>query len=381
MTEVKKTVALVTGANGFIGRNLLAVLNRQEHIEVVSISRSSTPDELAAGLKSADVVFHLAGVNRPETEAEFAEGNADFTAEICNQLLANGRAVPIIYTSSAQAELDNPYGISKRDAEEHLKTYVEKSGGFAAIFRLKSVFGKWCRPNYNSVVATFCHNISHDLPITISDPTKEVSLVYIDDVVQSFLQYLPNNARTGVEYPDVLPVYSVTLGRLAELLRSFREMRQNLLVPNFADDFTLRLYATFLSYLAKDDFGYDLSQRCDPRGSLAEFVKSPSFGQVFVSRTHPGITRGNHYHHTKAEKFFVVEGQAVVRFRSILNGEVLEYKVEGKDFRVIDIPPGYTHSIENVGQGELVTLFWSNEVFDPARTDTNPLTVFEEAAS
>lgn len=381
MTEGKKTVALVTGSNGFIGRNLLSVLNRMENIEVVPITRSSTPDELAAGLKSADLVFHLAGVNRPQRESEFGEGNAAFTAEICKQLLANARAVPIIYTSSAQAELDNPYGISKREAEEHIKSYVDESGAFAAIFRLKSVFGKWCRPNYNSVVATFCHNISHDLPITISDPTKEVALVYIDDVVESFLQYLPNHGCGGVKYPEVGPVYSITLGRLGELLRSFREMRQNLLVPNFSENFTSRLYATFLSYLAKDDFGYDLSQKCDPRGSLAEFVKSPSFGQVFVSRTHPGITRGNHYHHTKAEKFFVVEGQAVVRFRSILNGEVLEYKVEGNDFRVIDIPPGYTHSIENVGQGELVTLFWSNEVFDPARSDTNPLTVFEEVAS
>jgi UDP-2-acetamido-2,6-beta-L-arabino-hexul-4-ose reductase len=299
-----------------------------------------------------------------------------------------------------------------------------------AIFRLSNVFGKWCRPHYNSVVATFCHNIARDLPITISDPSREVPLVHVDDVVQAFLEagtevrgqksevrsqrsevrsqrsevrgqrsgagishdgahFSPltidnsplttlalrasasvDNSSPVLAYYEAQPVHTVTLGRLAELIRSFRASRQTLLAPDFGDPFVHKLYGTFLSYLEPDDFAYDLTQRTDPRGSLAEFIKSPGFGQIFVSRTRPGITRGNHFHHTKTEKFLVLEGEAIIRFRHIQSQEVIEYAVRGEDYRVLDIPTGYTHSIENVGQGELVTLFWASEVFDPGRPDT-----------
>ena len=366
---------LVTGSNGFIGRNLIASLERQENVTVIPFDLGNTPAELDAGLAIADWVFHLAGVNRPKTESEFQTGNADFTAEVCDRLLALGRAVPVVLTSSTQAALDNPYGISKRKAEEVVKAYAQQSGVRAVIYRLKNVFGKWCRPNYNSVVATFCYNIVHDLPVTISDLNRELELVYIDDVVRSFSQHIGAALYGGITSPDVEPSYKVTLGNVADLIHSFRQMRKTLQVPDFGDEFARKLYATFLSYLEPNDFAYALEQKCDARGCLAEFVKSAPFGQVFVSRTHPGITRGNHYHHTKTEKFLVLEGEAVIRFRSILGGKVIKYHVTGEDFRVVDIPPGYTHSIENVGSSELVMLFWASEIFNPAQPDTNGLAV------
>jgi UDP-2-acetamido-2,6-beta-L-arabino-hexul-4-ose reductase len=243
------------------------------------------------------------------------------------------------------------------------------------IFRLTNVFGKWCRPNYNSVVATFCYNVARDLPIAISDPNHVISLVHVDDVVQALLDGARASTSPGAHYREVEPVYDISLEMLAEALKEFRTARDTLLVPNLGDPLMQRLYSTYLSYLPEDQFAYDLEQRSDPRGSLAEFVKSEPFGQIFVSRTNPGITRGNHYHHIKSEKFLVLEGEAIVRFRHILHDTVLEYPVNGKAFRVIDIPPGYTHSIENVGASELVTLFWASEIFDSAHPDTNYMDV------
>lgn len=367
----------VTGAQGFIGRNLLAWLAHMPEVQAVGFDRDNTPAELEAGLATADCVIHLAGVNRPETVDEFRTGNVDLTARIGDVLAANGRAVPILFASSTQAELDNPYGVSKRQAEAALAAYARRSGARVVVYRLTNVFGKWCRPNYNSVVATFCHNVAHDLPITISDPHKEVAFVHVDDVIRAFWEEVarggprPAGQAAGeVVYREAGPVYPVTLGRLAELLHAFRRSRQTLVVPDFSDAFSHKLYGTFLSYLAPDDFAYDLTKRSDPRGSLAEFVKSPPFGQIFVSRTHPGITRGNHFHHLKTEKFLVLEGQAIIRFRHIDSDEVIEYPVDGEMYRVVDIPPGYTHSIENIGEGTLVTLFWASEIFDPERPDT-----------
>jgi UDP-2-acetamido-2,6-beta-L-arabino-hexul-4-ose reductase len=383
---------LVTGSNGFIGKNMVTWLGRLPDVRVLGFDQDNTPQELAEALAGADLVYHLAGVNRPDSEDEFRIGNVDLTAQICNRLLALGRATPIVLSSSIQAELDNAYGISKRQAEAVVVRYAETSGARGTIFRLKNVFGKWCRPNYNSVVATFCHNIAHDLPITISDPGRDLELVHVDDVVEAFISEIRDQG-SGIRsqeieagYKEVSPSYKITLGRLAELIRSFRASHQTLGVPDFSDAFIFKLYGAFLSYLAPDDFAYDLTRRTDPRGALAEFVKSEPFGQLFVSRTKPGITRGNHYHHTKTEKFLVVEGEAVIRFRAIggrsteaggRRSEVIEYCVSGKDFRVVDIPPGYTHSIENVGEGELVTLFWASEVFDPERPDTQAMAVLE----
>ncbi|MFA5343048.1 MAG: NAD-dependent epimerase/dehydratase family protein [Kiritimatiellia bacterium] len=370
---------LITGAKGFIGRNLVsALLARPSDYTLLPIDIDSPANDLAAALSSADFIFHLAGVNRPENEREFQTGNADFTAWICDRLLKLKRAVPLIMSSSAQAALDNPYGVSKRKAEDAVLAYAERSGAHAIIYRLKNVFGKWCRPNYNSVVATFCHNIAHDLPVTISDPRRELELIYIDDVVQDFLRQVESGLSSGVAYREVEPVYKVTLGGLAELIQSFRQMRRSLYLPDFSGEFARKLYGTFLTYLDTADFAYDLEQKRDARGCLVEFVKSYPFGQIFISRTYPGITRGNHYHHTKAEKFLVVEGQAIIRFRPVQGGPIVEYRVNGRDLRVVDIPPGYTHSIENVGAGELVTLFWSPEVFNPARIDTHAMPVITE---
>ena len=424
---------LVTGSQGFIGRNLIARLQCRDDIEIFGYDLANTPDDLAAWLDEADFVFHLAGVNRPQREEEFFEGNADFTRAICDRLARRTDPPPILLSSSIQAELDNPYGRSKRLAEEAVMNYARETGARAIIYRLTNVFGKWSRPNYNTVVATFCYNIAHDLPITISNPNHEVRLIHIDDVVRAFISELQRSelqrsepqksepqksepqksevreqrAEGQVLWRSVLPEYPVTLGRLAELIRSFRAMRQTLLTPDFSDPFIKKLYGMYLTYLDEDDFAYDLTQRCDERGCLAEFIKSQHFGQIFVSRTKPGVTRGNHFHHTKTEKFLVLEGEAVIRFRKIQSDrgqrterqrsetrtaevrtaevrtaeirtaeirsqrpEVIEYRVSGKDFRVLDIPPGYTHNIENVGDTDVITLFWASEIFDPEAPDT-----------
>jgi UDP-2-acetamido-2,6-beta-L-arabino-hexul-4-ose reductase len=366
---------LVTGAKGFVGRNLCMELGRVERVEVFAIDLDNTDDELQAALGQADVIFHLAGVNRPQNVDEFATGNAGFTERMCDSLRLLHRAPKIVISSSVQAEFDNPYGASKRGAEEAVACLCADTGAAGIIYRLKNLFGKWCRPNYNSVTATFCHNIAHDLPVQISDPLREVDLTYIDDVVAAFVAELEAPAEPGCRFADPLPSHVVTLGALAELIHSFRESRSTLLVPDLSDEFTKRLYGTYLSYLETDDFSYQLDIRTDHRGSLAEFVKSPPFGQIFVSRTKPGITRGDHFHHTKTEKFMVLEGDAIIRFRQIQGDVVIEYRVSGTDYRVVDIPTGYAHSIENVGEAELVTLFWACEIFDPARPGTYPAQV------
>ena len=373
------STVLITGALGFIGKNLGALLRQEAKVKLVECDTDTPAGVLERGLREADVIFHLAGINRPKNEDEFFKGNTDFTAAICERLRALKRAPTIVFSSSIQADLDNPYGLSKRKAEDELRRFSEESGARVAIFRLKNVFGKWCRPNYNSVVATFCHNIAHDLPITISDPSKVLELVCVDEVCAAMLQsagigkteveQAPAESNSAV-FPEVAPAFTTTLGALADTIRSFRQSRKTLRVPAFDDPFVKRLYATFLSYLEPADFAYGLELKTDERGGLAEFLKSPAFGQIFVSHTKPGITRGNHYHHTKTEKFFVVQGKAIIRFRHILEDKVIEHHVSGRDYKVVDIPPGYTHSIENVGDEELVTLFWADEVFDPERPDT-----------
>lgn len=375
VTPPRGTRILVTGSNGFIGKNLVSVLKQRDDLTVMQFTRDDSNHLLDASLDTSDLIFHLAGVNRPQEEIEFERQNAEFTSTICDQLLARERAVPIVFASSIQANMDNAYGRSKRRAEEAIKAYAQQSGAPARIYRLKNVFGKWSRPNYNSVVATFCHNIAHDLPISISDPQREVELVYIDDVVHAFLQHVGIPLSGVISSIDVQPAYQIGLGRLGDLVKSFRHSRKSLEFPDFSDELTRKLYATFLSYLEGDDLAYALELKQDERGCLAEFAKSLQFGQLFISRTRPGVTRGNHYHHTKTEKFLVVEGQAVIRFRSILDDRIIEHRVSGQDFRVLDIPPGYTHSIENVGPNEVVTLFWASEVFDPEKPDTTSLIV------
>lgn len=366
----KKTV-LVTGAAGFIGTNLVLALERRSDVAVVAVDVATSAAGLAEAAGRAEIVYHLAGVNRPTSLEEFETGNVGYTEELLGLLEAAGRRPAVVLSSSIQACLDNAYGASKRKAESLVRGFGERSGAPVYVFRLPGVFGRWARPNYNSVVATFCHNLSRDFPIQISDPERVVELAYVQDVVAVWLRLLD-----GVEPPSdhsicrVEPTYRVTLAELAEMLREFRESRKTLRIGNFADDFQKKLYATYVSYLPQDQFAYNPEQRRDDRGTLAEVVKSATFGQLFISRTRPGITRGNHYHDTKVEKFCVVEGEALVRFRSLLGREVFEYRASGGHFTIIDIPPGYTHSIQNIGESDLVVLFWANEIFDPGRPDT-----------
>lgn len=367
---------LITGAKGFIGKNLMVALQRKPDWDVVPYDLDSPKGALDEALTEADMVYHLAGVNRPERIEEFTEGNFGSTQQICDELLRIGRAPVIVLSSSTQALLDNPYGCSKRLAEEAVLNYANESGASVFIFRLPGVFGKWCRPNYNSVVATFCHNIARGLPITVSDPNKEIELAYIDDVVRAFINCKDSRSDFSDEqFSRVEPTYRISLGTLAETIQSFYDSRSSLELADMSDSFNRVLYATYLSYLPSASFAYPLTQKSDPRGELAELLKSPYIGQIFVSRTRPGITRGNHYHDSKVEKFIVMDGDAVIRFRHILGGEVTEYAVSGSEFRVVDIPPGYTHSIENVGKSDMVVLFWANEFFNPSDPDTFGLPV------
>jgi UDP-2-acetamido-2,6-beta-L-arabino-hexul-4-ose reductase len=365
---------VVTGAKGFIGRHLVEALNRRPAVEVRGFDIDSSPEVFVEALRETDVVFHLAGVNRPERVEEYEEGNCLLTKKLCKVLEETGRTPMVVFSSSIQAELDTPYGKSKLRAEEALKDWSKRTGAGVAIFRLKNVFGKWCRPNYNSVVATFCHNLAKSLPISISDPVKKIELVYIDDVISAFLDCL-DRAPHRCEYRDVSPSFTVSLGDLARQIEMFRDSRRSLFLPDFSDPFLKRLYATYISYLEENDFAYQLTIREDPRGKLAEFLKQANFGQLFISRTKPEITRGNHFHHTKVEKFLVVEGDAVIRFRRIDGTEIIEYRVSGRDFKVVDIPPGYTHSIENIGNTDMIVLFWAFEPYDRVRPDTYSLNV------
>jgi UDP-2-acetamido-2,6-beta-L-arabino-hexul-4-ose reductase len=368
-----KTI-LVTGADGFIGRNLREALARVPDTRVITIDVADGKDALYHALETADVVYHLAGVNRPEHEQDFTTGNTDLTADLVARLIPQTRKPIVVLSSSTQAALDNPYGRSKRQAEEAVENYGN-ARGTAVIFRLPNVFGKWSRPNYNSAVATFCYNIARGLDIQISDPQRVLELVYIDDVVKAFVELLNGNVALGAVRHTVEPVKRIALGEIVAELYRMRDVRTTLVLPDMDDRFRRCLFATYLSFLPTDGFAYQLTRHVDQRGALAEILKSPHFGQLFLSRTRPGVTRGNHFHHTKFEKFCVIEGDAVIRFRGVTGEHIMSYAVRGDEFRVVDIPPGYTHSIENVGTGEMIVLFWSSEMFDPLTPDTHQLQV------
>ncbi len=331
-----------------------------------------------------DFVMHLAGVNRPKDPAEFKQGNTIFTEDILEKLAARPNPPPVLLSSSIQAALDNPYGLSKREAEDAVRAYGEKTGALVFIFRLANVFGKWCRPNYNSAVATWCYNIARDLPIQVRDPAAEVTLVYVDDVVRSFISRVERVDRgeggnlhvstRSTRLNDILsvsPSYTKTLGEIVSLIQSFHDEPKTLMVPDQRDGFTKKLYATYLSSLPEDQFSYPLTMHCDNRGSFTEALHSDERGQVSVNISHPGIVKGQHWHHTKHEKFLVVSGQGVIRFRKMVGDDkVIEYRVSGEKLEVVRIPPGYTHNIENTGKRDMVTLMWANEIFDPGAPDT-----------
>lgn len=370
------TTALITGARGFIGRNLALGLQERGGIDIVSYDHGESADVLRDRAVVADVVFHLAGVNRPESPEEFQIGNVDLTRVLTDALARSTRSPHLIFASSIQAETNNPYGSSKRAAELAITEYVQRTGAAATILRLKNVFGKWCRPNYNSVVATYCHNIARNLPIFIRDPHYEVELVHVDHVVQAMIDAMDARAPIGDgPVADTIPSTRISLQGIADTLHSFAAERETLRIPDLSTRFRQQLYGTFISYLEPHNLAYSLNRRADQRGDLAEFIKSDTAGQVFVSRTLPGITRGHHYHHTKIEKFLVIAGTGLIRMRHVENGTIIEFRVRGEDYRVVQIPPGHTHSIKNVGDNVMVTLFWASEIFDPDHSDTIPLQV------
>lgn len=372
---------LITGAKGFIGKNLVAELknikegkakgyNLPQDITLYEYDMDTDPALLDDYCRDANFVFHLAGVNRPKEQPEFMEGNFGFTSVLLDTLKKYENHCPIMLSSSIQADLDNPYGVSKKAGEDLLFNYGKKTGAEVYVFRFPNVFGKWCRPNYNSAVATFCHNIAHDLPIQVNDPSVNMTLVYIDDVVRELIYALLGNAHKEGEFCKVRTEHRTTLGEIVDLIYSFRDSRKNLQVPNLSDAFTKKLYSTYLSYLPEDDFSYPLTMHTDHRGSFTEFLKSPDRGQVSINISKPGITKGQHWHHTKNEKFLVVSGKGVIRFRKPDEEKVIEYFVSGDKLEVVDIPVGYTHNIENLGETDMVTVMWCNEIFDPEHPDT-----------
>lgn len=364
---MKKIV--ITGSNGFIGKNLNCYLASSEQYSIETICKNDTKETIRNKLQDADIIFHLAGANRPKDENEFKDTNVKFTEEIIDIAESGTKSFKFIYASSIQATLENPYGRSKLDGELILKQKIRK--GELIIYRLPGVFGKWCKPNYNSVVATFCYNISRELPIQINDENHTLTLVYIDDVINSFANQINNRNENGsVIYPEVDPIKKITLKELSDLIVDFKKRRKELKIPNIAEPFIKKLYSTYLSYLPEDQFSNQADVKMDNRGSLFEILKSENSGQIFVSTTLPGITRGNHYHHTKTEKFIVIQGEGVIRFRKIDSQEIIQYNVTGKNPEIVDIPTGYTHNITNTGTEIMITIFWANEIFNPSVPDT-----------
>ena len=375
---------LVTGAKGFVGRNLVSQLRNIQYgkaknyaisgqeIKVFEYDMDSDPAELDVYCKDADFVFNLAGVNRPKDPTEFMRGNFGFASTLLETLKKHGNRCPVMISSSTQAALDNPYGESKRAGEELMFAYARETGAKVLVYRFPNVFGKWCRPNYNSAVATFCHNIAHDLPIQVNNPDVVMHLVYIDDVVDELIGALSGDEHHQGNYCEVSVVHTATLGRIVELLYLFKESRKTLGVPDVSDAFTKKLYSTYLSYLPENSFSYPLKMNVDARGSFTEIIRTPDRGQFSVNISKPHVTKGNHWHHTKNEKFLVVSGKGIIRFRNLNDpeGGVIEYYVSGEKPEVVDIPTGYTHNIENLGETDMVTFMWSNECFNPEKPDT-----------
>ena len=366
---------VITGADGFIGKNLRHRLRELGHTDVTAITRDSSPTDLTAAAAHADFVFHLAGVNRPSDPAEFATGNADFTRQLCEALHAAGRQATVVYTSSTQAANDNPYGRSKQAAEAALRDHARRSGASVHLYRLPNVFGKWSRPNYNSAVATFCHNIACGLAIQVNDPSARLQLVYIDDVLAAFTQLLEAAPSHGAMEAKVSPEYSTTVGELAQAIHSFAHSRETLISPPVGTGWLRALYATYVSFLPPAAFDYGLALHADPRGEFVEMLKTPDCGQFSYFTAHPGITRGEHYHHSKTEKFLVIRGTAHFGFRQIDTGEQHEIVTRGGEPRVVETVPGWTHNITNIGTDELIVMLWANEIFDRERPDTVALKV------
>lgn len=367
---------LVTGADGFVGKNLQLHLADRKDVQLLRFTRESDVAQLPHLLRDVDFIFHLAGVNRPHNPQEFVVGNAALTEVLCHAVRGvaadTGRKIPVVYTSSTQAASDNPYGNSKRLAEEALFELQRLWGVPVHVFRLPNVFGKWCKPNYNSAVATFCHNIARDLPIQVNDPDAPLTLVYVDDVVKRFIELLDGaDAMVDVNgLATVSPQYTTTVGEIARRIQAFKDSRSTLMTERVGTGLVRALYATYVSYLSVDTFAYTVPMYGDQRGVFAEMLKTPDCGQFSYFTAHPGITRGGHYHHTKTEKFLVIKGQARFKFRHMQTGEAYELVTSGDKAEIVETVPGWTHDITNIGSDEMVVMLWANEVFDRARPDT-----------
>ena len=375
MASITKKI-LITGANGFIGKNLKLFLSERLDVQVVCFTRDHAVAQLPELLRGVDFVFHLAGINRPQDPQELVTGNANLTQALCNAVAhvvtTSGKKVSLFYASSIQAARNNPYGLSKRAAEDSLFALQRSYGVPVHVFRLPNVFGKWCKPNYNSVVATFCHNIARGLPIQINDPALPVTLLYVDDLISRFLQLMDGTDATNDAdgFVTLAPQYNCTVGDLARLIQSFRDSRGTLMTERVGTGFIRALYATYVSYLPADLFAYPVPQHSDPRGDFVEMLKTPDCGQFSYFTAHPGVTRGSHYHHTKTEKFLVIKGQARFKFRHMQTGETRELFTKGDKAEIVETVPGWTHDITNIGDDEMVVMLWANEVFDPERPDT-----------
>ncbi|KAA0690846.1 NAD-dependent epimerase/dehydratase family protein [Halopseudomonas laoshanensis] len=371
---------LITGANGFIGKNLQMRLRERDGFEVVMFTREHSAAELPSLLMEVDWVFHLAGVNRPQDPAEFVSGNVGLTQFLCEALKEAGRSIPVVYTSSIQAEQDNDYGTSKRDAEQALLELADSGTCPVYIYRLPNVFGKWARPDYNSAVATFCHNIARDIPVHVNDASAPMRLVYIDDVIASFDRLLDSQTTTG-PFVVVEPVYNISVGELADQLKRFKATREHLVTEAVGTGLTRALYSTYVSYLPPELFTYTVPQHGDERGVFVEMLKTPDAGQFSFFTAHSGTTRGGHYHHSKTEKFLVIKGEACFHFRHMLTGEYHELRTSGTKPEIVETVPGWTHDITNEGKDELVCMLWANEIYDRQNPDTFacPVGTAEEA--
>jgi len=367
---------LITGADGFLGKNLQLHLAERKDVQVVCFTRSHSVAVLPDLLQGVDFVFHLAGVNRPQDPLEFNIDNVGLTAALCQAVTdmaqAMGKHVPIIFTSSSLAGRDNPYGKSKLAAEKVLQAAALSQRIPVHIFRLPNLFGKWCKPNYNSVVATFCHNISRDLPIQVNDPAAIVTLAYVDDLIERFLQFIDGtDASQGLDgFETVAPQYVSTVGELARQIQAFKDSRNNLMTERVGTGLVRALYATYLSYLPVESFTYTVPKYGDPRGVFVEMIKTPDCGQFSFFTVNAGVTRGGHYHHSKTEKFLVIQGLARFKFRHMQTGQIYELDISADESKIVETVPGWTHDITNIGVIEMIVMLWANEVFDPLRLDT-----------
>ena len=360
---------LITGADGFIGKNLSVRLSEMREFDVSTFNRGETIEALRLKVNHADAVVHLAGVNRPSDPAEFFSGNAELAETVCQSIRDSGRPIPLLLASSTQATDANPYGSSKRQAEMAALKLAQDTGNPVSLFRLPNVFGKWCKPNYNSVVATFCHNIANHLPIQINDTSRLLNLVYIDDVVVALINSIMSQPA-GIVWPEIQPVYQITLGELAEQISRFSQDRRELLTDRTGFGFTRALYATYISYLPKEEFSYLIPSHSDQRGTFVEMLKTRDSGQFSFLTARPGVTRGGHYHHTKTEKFLIIKGSARFGFKHILTNETFELSCSDQEYKIVETIPGWAHDITNVGDDDLIVMLWSNEVFDAQKPDT-----------